>query len=332
MRKELKCIITGHLLLALFLAYCSLDLLWLAVSDATQNALTEAELNDPTRTPVIPKIIHQTYKNESIPVIWQGSQQECKELHPDYEYILWTDEKSRDFIAEQYPWFLKTWDSYRYPIERADAIRYFALSHYGGVYIDLDDSCHRKLDPLLTVPAFARQTKPTGVSNDVMGSVPGHPFFEKVIHSLDKYNHNWLIPYVTIMISTGPLFLSVVLEKYKRENHVAADVVRVILPKDYKGHSTSFFSIVPGSSWHQADAKFITGLGRHIPLAVFAGFATAGIIFLIEWHFYQWCINTNFHSSYERVRSKFYRTGYRGRPRKDSNLPANILLKEEDIV
>lgn len=39
----------------------------------------------------------------------------------------------------RYPWFIETWDSYIYPIERADAIRYFALVHFGGIYIDLDD-------------------------------------------------------------------------------------------------------------------------------------------------------------------------------------------------
>ena len=43
------------------------------------------------------------------------------------------------FIAAEYPWFLETFQNYRYPIQRADAIRYFVLAHYGGTYIDLDD-------------------------------------------------------------------------------------------------------------------------------------------------------------------------------------------------
>ncbi len=52
---------------------------------------------------------------------------------------LWTDEKSREFIKAEYPWFLDTFDGYPHPIQRSDAIRYFVLAHYGGVYIDLDD-------------------------------------------------------------------------------------------------------------------------------------------------------------------------------------------------
>ncbi|KMU79388.1 mannosyl phosphorylinositol ceramide synthase SUR1 [Coccidioides immitis RMSCC 3703] len=53
--------------------------------------------------------------------------------------MLWTDEKADAFIESQYPWFLETFRNYRYPIQRADAIRYFVLTYYGGIYIDLDD-------------------------------------------------------------------------------------------------------------------------------------------------------------------------------------------------
>lgn len=52
---------------------------------------------------------------------------------------LWTNEKSREFIAAEYPWFLSTFDGYKYPIQRADSIRYFVLAHHGGTYVDLDD-------------------------------------------------------------------------------------------------------------------------------------------------------------------------------------------------
>lgn len=42
-------------------------------------------------------------------------------------------------LKHRYPWFLEDWDGYEFPIQRADAIRYFILAHYGGIYIDLDD-------------------------------------------------------------------------------------------------------------------------------------------------------------------------------------------------
>ncbi|VEU22713.1 DEKNAAC103775 [Brettanomyces naardenensis] len=238
---------------------------------------------------------------------------------------------SREFIAKQYPWFLNTWDKYKFPIERADAIRYFALAHFGGIYIDLDDGCRRRLDPLLTVPAFVRSTSPSGVSNDIMGSVPGHPFFIKVLNNLKRYNRNWLVPYITIMFSTGPLFLSVILEQYNRYGVPDTGKVRVLLPADYKGNDDSFLKIAPGSSWHTDDAKFIKTLGRHIPLAVFTGFMITGLVFLMEWYLYKWCVRLNFSRMKEKVRGWFNK-GRMGRPRKDSNLPAQRPLVKIEVV
>ncbi len=52
---------------------------------------------------------------------------------------------SRELIATEYPWFLNTFDNYSEPIQRADAIRYFVLAHFGGVYLDLDDVRHLNL-------------------------------------------------------------------------------------------------------------------------------------------------------------------------------------------
>jgi mannosyltransferase OCH1-like enzyme len=309
MRKELKYIVWAHVALILFLVYETFDLITLLHDDTFSDALLDVELNpaDDTlhRPMIIPKIIHQTYKSDKVPDIWKPGQKKCVDLHPDYQYILWTDDMARQFIVEEYPWFLETWDSYPYPIQRADAIRYFVLFHYGGVYIDLDDGCKRKLDPLLTVPAFVRKTLPTGISNDVMGSVANHAFFLKAMKSLTPYKRNWLIPYLTIMYSTGPLFLSVVWKQYKRWGVPEAGKVRVLLPKDYKTTQNSFFEIAPGSSWHLDDAKFIKGLANHIGLAVFCGFLIAGLVFYIEYLFYSWVISNHFKKCIKRVKLGF---------------------------
>lgn len=44
-------------------------------------------------------------------------------MHPDYEYRLWTDAQSQEFIATKFPGLLPTWDAYPFAIQRADAIR-----------------------------------------------------------------------------------------------------------------------------------------------------------------------------------------------------------------
>lgn len=237
-------------------------LLSLLVVNGAEDRIARTELDefasDNRGPPVIPKIIHQTYKNETIPEVWREAHQSCLDLHPDYEYKLWTDDASREFIANEYPDFLETWDNYPYVIERADAIRYFVLSTYGGIYIDLDDGCKRKLDPLLSYPAWVRRTKPTGISNDVMGSVPGHPFFKKAIDSLQGYQRGWFLPYITIMASTGPLFLSLIWRHYNADSGLKAeDHVRLVFPSEYMGKDWSFFTHHLGNSWHKWDSDAI---------------------------------------------------------------------------
>lgn len=343
MRKELKNILWAHVFLALFLAWYLFDLITLLYDDSFQDALLTMELNPADgrieKNPIIPKIIHQTYKTTDVPKVWRAGQQACVDLHPDYQYILWTDDMAREFISEEYPWFLKTWDAYKYPIQRADAIRYFALAHYGGIYIDLDDVCNRKLDPLLTIPAFVRKTVPTGISNDVMGAVPRHPFFIKVLESLKKYQKNWLVPYITIMYSTGPLFLSVVWKQYKRWGVPDPGRVRILFPDDYKGQLYSFFQHAPGSSWHYDDAKFIKSLAHHLKLAVFGGFILFAIILYVEYLIYSFFISSYFKRMAKRFKSLWgfnkkkqsANNSYKKKNRKDSNIHID-LEKSESIV
>ncbi|KAJ5109805.1 Mannosyl phosphorylinositol ceramide synthase SUR1 [Penicillium argentinense] len=290
MRRGLLIFVLVNLLVLSLLIRSVSTLLSLLVEDAAADAIHRAELPSPNsslieqRPQIIPKIIHQTYKNETIPEVWRDAQQSCIDLHPDYEYILWTNEKSREFIAAEYPWFLDTFDGYKYPIQRADSIRYFVLAHYGGTYIDLDDGCNRRLDPLLAYPAWVRRTVPTGISNDAMGSVPQHPFFLRVIELLQQYDRSWLLPYITVMYSTGPLFLSVIWKEYMLDKPVESGRVRILMQDEYNRFSWSFFTHHTGNSWHGKDAHLIFWMGQHWMFLTFLGFLLAAVVgFCLFW-------------------------------------------------
>ncbi|KIJ70066.1 glycosyltransferase family 32 protein, partial [Hydnomerulius pinastri MD-312] len=219
----------------------------------------------------IPRILHQTWKSETLPVKWKGISQECRNMMSDYEYMLWTDASSREFIAEHYPWFLDTFDNYEYVIQRADVIRYFVLHYYGGIYLDLDVGCLRPLDPLLIFPVILPKTIPVGVSNDLMFAEKGHPFLAQTIHNLVTFDHDWVLNYPTVMFSTGPMFLSAQYSIYTSSHPITPEEpgdVR-ILPKSLYGKNAkvgeaphSFFSHFYGSSWHADDAAFIGFLGH----------------------------------------------------------------------
>lgn len=121
------------------------------------------------------------------------------------EYMLWTDDLSREFIAKHYPSHLRMYDSYEFPIQRADSIRYFILHHFGGIYMDLDIGCRRRLDPLLQGDweVILPITKPVGISNDLIFSSKGSAFMDGAVHSLAAFNHKYFSNYPTVMFSTG---------------------------------------------------------------------------------------------------------------------------------
>lgn len=270
MRRPLLLFLIFNLLLIAFLVHSVWTLLELLVLNGVEDAITREELppmgsgHTVDGVPIIPKIIHQTYINTSIPEVWQEAQRSCLELHkkPDWEYKLWTDAMSVDFIAKEYPDFLETFKNYPYPIQRADAIRYFVLDFYGGIYIDLDDGCNRPLEPLLRYPAFVRKTVPTGISNDAMGAVPHHPFFRRVIEELEHFDRSWILPYITVMASTGPLFLSIIWRHYTDDGFNVGDGsdggrIRIIFPPEYNSNPWSFFTHHLGNSWHGYDVQLI---------------------------------------------------------------------------
>ena len=157
----------------------------------------------------IPKIIHQTWKDENIPEEWRGFQENVKKTFWDCEYKLWTDKDNRELIEKKFSWFLPIYDGYEKNIERADAIRYFILYEYGGIYMDLDYSVRKNfydnLD-LKKVNIVESYRNKGFLSNFLMASPPQHFVWRKVFDALVinrncKYTLN----------STGPNMLSGVL-------------------------------------------------------------------------------------------------------------------------
>lgn len=227
--------------------------------------------------------------------------------------MFWTDASALSFISTHYPSYLSLYSSYRYPIQRADALRYFLLHHYGGVYLNMDIAPYRRLDALLTLPAFACETTPTGISNDALGSVEGHSFYGFVIENLEGYNRDWGSPYVTVMASTGPLFLSLVLQKYEefrstpftsrpwsdgaepaayREGEGGAadtemgSVVVLETEEGVTGHN--FFWNVEGRSWQGGDEKVVEWFERHWCVSIVLAIGAVVVVWEGVWSLLCW--------------------------------------------
>ena len=113
---------------------------------------------------MIPKIIHQIYFNlhnkeiEDIP-LFKTSSKRIKELHPDYEYILWTKQKCDDLVKEKLPQYYDFYTSMRFDIQRIDYMRFVLLHLFGGIYADLDLIPIQKFDRVLNRVFFVNTIK-----------------------------------------------------------------------------------------------------------------------------------------------------------------------------
>lgn len=209
----------------------------------------------------VPKIIHQTWKDDNIPQKWQAARQSCIDLHPDYEYKLWTDASADAFVQDHYPTLARTYVRYPYVIQRADAIRYALLHHYGGIYIDLDIVCLHPLDFLRSYGFVMPKTWPVGFSNDFLVGTPGHPFLQKMVDNLPSSNWWLFSKYATVMFSTGPMFVTAQANSFRPKKDLA--VLPDAMYGKYVASSDPLFLHLHGSSWHGDDAKSVLWFLRH---------------------------------------------------------------------
>ncbi|XP_063444946.1 uncharacterized protein LOC134725227 isoform X2 [Mytilus trossulus] len=221
----------------------------------------------------IPLIIHQTWKSKNVPDKWKDAQASwtnqsviypLKRKYNEFVYMLWTDKMLDTFIKEKYPWFYNAFHSYHFPISRTDAGRYFLLYHYGGVYSDLDIGCNnqsiRKI--LSSIEGHegvgVMEVRPYGFSLEVLISAKGHPFMKSVISGLIPAQARHPIPYLTVLLSAGPLYFTAKYGLYKNKHEI-----HIVSPALYEG---KYFKHYHGGSWHSWDGELIWWFYNHGPL------------------------------------------------------------------
>lgn len=192
----------------------------------------------------VSKIIHQTWKDRDIPSKFKTYQNSWRSALFDWEYRLWTDEDNRNFISTHYPFFIKTYDAYPQEIMRVDAVRYFWMYHYGGLYVDLDFELLKPLEHLFEGKSIVIGLEPPQhsersivknnnldnvICNALMYSRSKMPFWKFVIGELEKCRNE-----SHALLATGPIFLTRCYLKYAKKEELS------ILPSSY------FYPLVQG--------------------------------------------------------------------------------------
>lgn len=210
--------------------------------EAACDSMVEKCTSHHTLGGAIPKILHQTWKDTTIPEDLAAYRQSWKEHHPDWSFVLWTDGANRELIRRKYTWFLPIYDRYPEAIMRADTARYFILHQFGGVYADLDFQALRPLDPLLqntqvvvglepeqhlVLPLAVERNLHQIICNAFMASIPLHPFWEHVFLKLGEFAH-----FPGTLDTTGPFLLTRAYATFPEPHQLTVVPPSVLYPID----------------------------------------------------------------------------------------------------
>lgn len=154
--------------------------------------------------PKIPKIIHQIWLGGPLPEKYQALQKTWQDMHPTWEYRLWTDKDIKEFGLINQDLF----DEAPNYGEKSDIARYEILYRLGGLYIDTDFSCLQPFDIFHHAYDFYTSMQPLDggyihLVNGLIGSVPGHPILKYCIEQLRHTKH-----ITQTIIKTGPIFFT----------------------------------------------------------------------------------------------------------------------------
>ncbi|MBR4916631.1 MAG: hypothetical protein IKZ45_06080 [Fibrobacter sp.] len=131
---------------------------------------------------MIPKKLHYCwFSGEAFPENVQRCLDSWKKILPDFEWILWDNEKAR---ATGIPWVSEALEQKKWAFA-ADAVRLYALHTEGGFYLDTDVEVLRPLSSLLERPyAFGYENGSHRIEAAVMGCEAG---YKPVGAALDFY-------------------------------------------------------------------------------------------------------------------------------------------------
>ncbi len=214
-------------------------------------------------TDPFPKRIHQIWTTTDVPDKWRILQQHCQFINPEYEYNLWTHADIEIFLKEHYPWFMDTYTNYPFPVERLDAARYFILYHFGGVYIDMDMECKVQFNDMIKhvtnetgkADIVLGATAPMGVTSSFLVAKPLHPFMKYMTGRLRESNRWYVLPYWTVVLSTGPLY---VWKSYL--NYPCRDQIHVL---SVYLHTQVYLDHKHASTWHSWDGPIMVFFDHH---------------------------------------------------------------------
>jgi hypothetical protein len=191
---------------------------------------------------MIPKIIHQTWKTDKLPDIFDYILKYNTSINSNYNFKLWTDDNSGhnidNFIKINYPKLYIVYSNIDLGVQKSDLARIAILHHFGGIYIDLDILLLKSLDDLLdynseklyfgfepkeqTLELFNRDDY---ICNAFFACNPNNILLEKMINSaIDIYEKFGNIIYNKFNVFGSDIFKFII----HHQNNIDSDLYCII--------------------------------------------------------------------------------------------------------
>jgi hypothetical protein len=228
---------------------------------------------------VIPRLVHQTWRDADVPEALRGYTESWRRLHPGWRYRLWTDADLAALVEAGDDGLAAMFHAYDEPVMRADLGRYLILRAFGGVYADLDAEALRPWDAVLDADRPILAEEPAShaaapfvrvrgftrlVSNAVMASPAGHPFWDHLLALLRRCRHA-----ANPLDATGPFVLTAAVESAPAGAAPAIVPARTISPVDKLGAAVAGdgdAAALAHHHWHggwwKAARRWTSGFGR----------------------------------------------------------------------
>ena len=213
----------------------------------------------------VPKLLMQTWKTKQVPDHWKPSTTSINKCLPNWKYVLMTDADNLKFVKKHFPSFLAMYENFKYPIQKADTIRYMWLYVMGGVYMDLDYILNKPLDVLFKnrtgVFFITSSNFNSSLTNSFMASSPNEGLWLDILKEIKKRQKKGLEwwakgKHFEVMMTTGP---GVVDKVVKNSNYVYTILPNKLMNPynicDKKFNKDSYLTPLEGCSWGSWDTK-----------------------------------------------------------------------------
>lgn len=239
---------------------------------------------------MIPKIFMQTYKTHNVPKHWIPSKNSIQKYMPHWKYVLLSDEDNLNFVKMHFPDYLQWFKDLKYPIQRADVIRYMWLYVHGGIYMDLDIELIASIELLFkdgseTYLIKAPRNLMNHFTNFLMASKPRNKFWLRVLNECRKPLEWWVVlPHHIISQQTGISCLNRAVKNW--EFPVTVLPYNFLVPCDYCSEDLCtrpyyYVNFLPGKSWNNMDTHLLNFFSCHYDILLMAVF-TCVIYFMLK--------------------------------------------------